>query len=229
MKFGYSSERMLFSFFLGVSLVGLFYIDIITQDLEERSVYTGTENGGLYQGSFSADDGSVYLVYIEPEISCEPQFSFVSINDVILFPDCDQTLDEDGWQHYTSFVTSEGEVNVTSSKEIIIVDDSEYQTWALMLDYMVAILLFFGSIFAILMPPLYSFISVFSKLSYDKKGDRHSSTSEFNEFESGENTVESEIMARSPKPKHPPKRRNDAHQSENDTSDPGGDQRVVGK
>ena len=50
MKFGYSSERMLFSFFLGVSLVGLFYIHIITQ--EERSVYNGTENGGLYQDLF---------------------------------------------------------------------------------------------------------------------------------------------------------------------------------
>ena len=159
---------------------------------------------------------------------------------------------------------------------------------------MVAILLFFGSIFAILMPPLYSFISVFSKLSpflftkfkrtniggplikilspvvtpivrivlfpfrlvkkeilfwskyldselanstnnsfasepkssdHDKKGDRPPSISEFDEFDSRENTVESEIRARSPKPKHPPKRRNDAHQPENDTSDPDGDQR----
>ena len=103
-----------------VAIVGL--VDIEEIDVEAKASFKGTE------GSIEVVDGGAYTVFVNDEFTC--QETTISVNDgtyEYFESDCDSDFDEEGWRSIGVFYSDvNGELDVQSNHEILIIDDIVY-------------------------------------------------------------------------------------------------------
>jgi hypothetical protein len=103
-----------------VAIVGL--VDIEEIDVEAKASFKGTE------GSIEVVTGGAYTVFVNDEFTC--QETTISVNDgtyEYFESDCDSDFDEEGWRSIGVFYSDvNGELDVQSNHEILIIDDIVY-------------------------------------------------------------------------------------------------------
>ena len=103
-----------------VAIVGL--VDIEEIDVEAKASFKGTD------GSIEVVDGGAYTVFVNDEFTC--QETTISVNDgtyEYFESDCDSDFDEEGWRSIGVFYSDvNGELDVQSNHEILIIDDIVY-------------------------------------------------------------------------------------------------------